>query len=67
MTLDAYDAFHFTRAWKGDRIVMVAYVTDHLDRAAESERALLRELGFILPNTEKGDSEGPTLLQMPSA
>ena len=67
VTLDAYDAFHFTRAWKGDRIVMVAYVTDHLDIAAESERALLRELGFILPNTEKGDSEGPTLLQMPSA
>ena len=57
VTLDAYDAFHFTRAWKGDRIVMVAYVTDHLDRATESERSLLRELGFILPDAKGGGSE----------
>ena len=57
VTLDAYDAYHFTRAWKGERIVMVAYVTDRLDRTAESERALLRERGFVLPDMKEGNSE----------
>ena len=74
VTLDAYDAFHFTRAWKEDRIVMVAYVTDHLDRATESERSLLRELGFILPDAKgavprrpRPRASGPTQHPTPPA
>ena len=54
---DAYKAFHFTRAWEGERLVVVAYVTDHLDTLKDGEKQVLERQGFQLPAQEAETSE----------
>ena len=46
---NAYDSFHFTRAWKGNRLVLVAYTTDRLSMLDQQDSHRLRELGFRPP------------------
>ena len=49
VTFNAFDSFHFTRAWKGNRLVPVAYTTDRLDALGKQDIHRLQELGFRLP------------------
>ena len=57
VTLEAYNSFHFTRPWTGERIVLVAYVTDRLERlSAEDSTDLLRRK-FNLPTASNQASE----------
>ena len=46
---NAFDSFHFTRAWKGNRLVLVAYTTDRLSALDQQDSHRLRELGFRPP------------------
>ena len=49
VTFNAFDSFHFTRAWKGNRLVLVAYTTDRLEALDKQDARRLQELGFRLP------------------
>ena len=49
VTFNAFDSFHFTRAWKGNRLVLVAYTTDRLEALDQQDAHRLQELGFKLP------------------
>ena len=49
VVFNAFDSFHFTRAWKGNRLVLVAYTTDRTSDLSTSDASTLRELGFRLP------------------
>ena len=57
VVFDAYKAFHFTLAWEGERLVVVAYVTDHLDTLKDVEKQVLERQGFQLPSQEAETSE----------
>ena len=45
VTSNAFDSFHFTRAWKGNRLVLVAYTTDKTSELT-ADSSFLQELGF---------------------
>ncbi|CAE7243210.1 unnamed protein product [Symbiodinium sp. CCMP2592] len=70
VSFDAWRSYHATRAWKGRRVVMVAYMTDKLGNVEASDLVHLKALGFELPldldasNGETsealGTAEGPS-------
>ena len=57
VTLEAYNSFHFTRPWTGERIVLVAYVTDRLERLSKEDLADLLRSQFNLPTVANHASE----------
>ena len=52
---EAFRTFHFTRSWTGDRLILVAYVTEGHEHLPKDDRAWLEGVGFNLPRA--GETE----------
>ena len=53
----AFRTFHFTRSWTGDRLILLAYITEAHEHLAKDDRAWLEGLGFNLPRAGETEVE----------